>query len=213
MSPASSLPVDFGEVVDLKPQSSGEIAVTADTTVVCINRGREPLYDTFNSRHYEIPVGLFSVVLGAAKHFQARAVVPGSRNPETGFQASFISILGVVVGNKVVHPIDDAVQWAPFTDDECREYGHAVEALDRASMVDPIESDVDIVPTRGQRNADAVAAGKSRLKGGSGSRGRTTSISGPGADLLKPGNTAPNEAMRQIRADTARQAGGQDAED
>jgi hypothetical protein len=52
--------------------------------------------DTFDSRHYIVAPGYFEVELAAATHFKDRAVVPGSRNPETNFQASFIAIIGVV---------------------------------------------------------------------------------------------------------------------
>lgn len=210
-------PDHIGEVQELKPQSSGALVITPETIVLCVNRGREPLEDTFDSRHYIIQPGYFSVQLGAARHFKDRAVVPGSRNPETRFQASFISIIGVVQpvkdGFKVTHPIDDVVQWDPFTDDECREYGHAVEALDRASMVDPIDGDVTLQHTRGQRNEDAKKAGVSRLKGGSGTKKGSTRITGTAVEkgVLKPGNTEPNEATRTIAADLAAVAQGKDA--
>lgn len=210
-----------GEVQELKPQSSGAILLTPETIVLCVNRGREVVADTFDSRHYEILPGYFTIQLGAARHFKARAVVPGTRNPETRFEASFISIIGVASptpnGLKILHPIDDSEDWPPFTDEECREYGHAVEALDRAGMVDPIDGQVEIVPTRGQANEDAKAKGASRLKGGKGGKGgkAATRITGTGIDkgVLKPGNTEPNEAVRQIQADLARAGHGADAGD
>jgi hypothetical protein len=69
-----------------------------------------PYRDMFDSGHYVIEPGYFTAPYGAAKHFQARAVVPGSRNPETNFQASFIAIIGVTAptreGLKVLKPID-----------------------------------------------------------------------------------------------------------
>lgn len=205
-------PDQVGEVQELKPQSSGALVITPDTIVLCVNRGREVLEDTFNSRHYQIQPGYFSVQLGAAQHFKDRAVVPGSRNPETRWQASFISIIGVAIptkdGLKVVHVIDEPAQWEPFTDEECREYGHAIEALDRASMADPIDPDVRLAPTRGQRNEDAKAT--SRLKGGSGQKRGATRIEGSGKGLLRPGNTEPNDATRQIAADLATASQGKD---
>lgn len=207
-------PDQVGEIQELKPQSSGAIQITPETIVLCVNRGREPLLDTFDSRHYKIQPGYFTIQLGAAKHFKARAVVPGTRNPETKFEASFISIIGVTVptadGFRVAHPIDDPAQWPPFTDEECREYGHALEALDRASMVDPIDDDVEIVPTRGQRNEDAKNAAASRLKGGTGGRRGPTAISGTGKDKLKPGRTDENEATRAIRSALADVAAGKE---
>lgn len=207
-------PDQIGEVQELKPQSSGALLITPETIVLCVNRGREPLEDTFNSRHYVIQPGYFSVQLGAAQHFKDRAVVPGSRNPETRWQASFISIIGVVVptrdGLKVAHQIDKPEEWDPFTDVECREYGHAVEALDRDSMVDPIDSTVTLEPTRGRRNEEAKA--QSRLKGGTGAKKGATRITGTAVDsgVLKPGNTEPNEATRQIQADLAAASQGKD---
>jgi hypothetical protein len=127
------------DVQQLAPQGSGEVALTPETRVLCIHRGRNrtedgrswwsgpraaasractrsgagvayegDYTDTFDSRHYIIGPGYFEVELAAAVHFKDRAVVPGSRNPETNFQASFIAIIGVVastgVGYKVVKP-------------------------------------------------------------------------------------------------------------
>lgn len=201
-------PTRVGEVADLKPQTSGALVITPETKVLCINRGREPVFDTWDSRHYTIPVGYFSIELGAARHFKDRAVVPGSRNPETRYQASFLAIIGVAMptvdGLKIVHPIDAPHEWDPFTDEECLEFGMAIEAIDRESMVDPIEDDVVLAPTRGQRNEDAKQAAKSRLKGGKGGTGgRLAKISGTAVDqgMLKGGSTAPNEAVRQIQQD------------
>jgi hypothetical protein len=51
--------------------------------------------DTYDGRHYVIAPGYFRTTYGAALHFQKRAVVPGSRNPETNYQASFIAIIGI----------------------------------------------------------------------------------------------------------------------
>lgn len=210
-------PDQLGEVQELKPQSSGEVQLTPESIVLCVNRGREPLFDTFDSRHYRIEPGYFTIQLGAARHFKARAVVPGTRNPETRFEASFISIIGIAAptpeGLKVVRPVDDPREWAPFTDEECREYGHAVEALDRVGMVDPIDPVVSIVPTRGQANEDAKAKGQSRLRGNAPAGRGATRIDGTGKDQLKPGNTEPNEAVRTIQTDLARQAAGKDPVD
>lgn len=196
-------PDRVGEVQDLRPQTSGNTLLTPETKVLCINRGREVLHDTFDSRHYAIEPGYFSTEYGAAKHFQARAVVPGSRNPETAFQASFIAIVGVVVpssdGFRVVRKVDDEVQWDPFTDAECREYGHAIEALDREAMVDPIDPAVDLKSLHGSRvPADK---GGSRVKGGGDGRAkRATQIAGDGADALKTKNKpGENDATRAIR--------------
>lgn len=228
-----------GEVQALKPQSSGEDTLKPESEVLCINRGRETYTDMFDSRTYVIEPGYFTVAYGAALHFQARAVVPGSRNPETGFQASFIAIIGTVNpktnGLEVKRTIDEPVQWQPFTDEECREYNHAVEAIDRAAMLDPIDPNVQIVPTLGQANEDAKARAQSRLKGGPGTGARRpTQISGPGTAALQPGQmgvvgederglpndqlrqpatlgkAGDNEAIRQSRVDAEAAARGKD---
>lgn len=184
-----------GDIQDLKPESSGEVRLTPDTKVLCINRGRDVVKDTFDSRHYTIAPGYFTCDYGAALHFKNRAVVPGSRNPETNFQASFIAIIGVVVpsdgGWKVALPVDQAEQWDPFTDDECREYGHALEALDRDGMIDPIDADVAIVDTPGTGRAKAPSRVKSS---GAGGGSRKPRIEGKGAEALKPGKVGSGVA-------------------
>jgi hypothetical protein len=64
--------------------------------VLCVHRGDEPYEDMFDGRPYKIQPGFFMTQYGAALHFKARAVVPGTRNPETRYEASFIAIVGVV---------------------------------------------------------------------------------------------------------------------
>lgn len=212
----------LGEVQNLQPDSSGVIVIGPETSVLCVHRGREIYRDMFDSRTYSIAPGYFTAPYAAALHFKKRAVVPGTRNPETASETSFIAIIGVAVPTregtmKIVKPVDDAVDWDPFTDDECREYGHAIEALDRSHMLDPIETSVSILPTRGQANEDAKA--KSRLHGGGNQGGnhRKTRIEGSGKALLRPGqkgddetgvratlgHTGTNEAIDQTRVDAA----------
>lgn len=181
--------------------------------------------DTFDSRHYLIPVGYFTCPYDAAQHFKARAVVPGSRNPETGFQASFIAILGIP-GPLSYNPdgtprlfdaqgqctllleIDPREDWDPFTDDECRQYGHALEALDRASMLDPIDGDVEVRTVAGVGNRGVIPAAASRVKGGgtAGASRRRTQIGGTGVEALKRRNAAgTNEAIADIARTRAEQ--------
>ncbi len=191
-----------------------------ETTGKLVERHPRTVYvgdytDQFDGRHYIIPPGYFTIEFGAAAHFKARAVVPGSRNTETGFQASFIAILGAAVttpeGLRIdpERQVDDVAEWDPFTDEERREYGMAVEAIDRASLVDPIESDVVIVPTMGAAN-EAV---RSRVKANAGGRSnKRTDISDP-AGVLKTRNApGENEAIRESRAAAAAVAAGGDAE-
>lgn len=165
--------------------------------------------DMFDSKHFFIKPGYFSVEYGAALHFKARAVVPGSRNPETSYQASFIAIIGAVVpdpvhGFRVTVAVDDPDQWDPFTDEECREYGMAVEALDRGGMLDAIDPSIMLAPTRGQANEDAKNRSRVKSSGGGGRNKAATRIEGSGVDVLNTKNAAgTNEAIRQSQADRA----------
>jgi hypothetical protein len=202
-------PDDMGAVQTLKPESSGEIKLTPDTMVLCINRGREEYRDMFDSRPYVIGPGYFTAPYGAAKHFQARAVVPGSRNPETNFQASFITIIGVTEmtreGLKVIKAIDPADDWPAFSDEECRLYGHAVEALDRANMLEAIEPEIEVKTVAGAGNRGVAPA--SRVRGGGASNARKrTQIEGSAEAkelLAQKGRAGTNDAINTIRQDQA----------
>jgi hypothetical protein len=203
-------PDRVGSVQQLRPETSREIKLTPETEVLCIHRGRDPIEDTFDSQHYVILPGYFTIQLGAAKHFKDRAVVPGSRNPEIGkhAQASFIAIIGVAVpgvdGLRIEKPIDDADEWDPFTDAECTTFGMAIEAIDRGALTDAIDEKVDLVnvaagqitgpgtPKRDRTKSKGAGAGRARA---------ATRIEGPGADALKQKNRpGENDATRQIGA-------------
>lgn len=158
--------------------------------------------DTFDSRHYIIGPGYFEVELGAALHFKERAVVPGSRNPETNFQASFLAIIGVVAptgsGYRVVKAVDHQDDWEPFSDEECASYEIAFEALDRANMSNPIERDVTVVGT-----SSAIAGKPSRVKGGAGpvTGRRKAAIEVTDDSILDPIPADRNDTVRQIATD------------
>jgi hypothetical protein len=172
---------DVVEVQQLTRQGADTIVITPDTQVLCIHRGRRqtadgaPVYhpnaagnrrtgwkeqyfagdykDTYDGNHYVVGPGYFTAPFGAARHFQERAVVPGSRNPETQGQRSFISIIGVVQahpggGFEVLKSVDDPQEWEPFTDEQCHDYEIAFEAIDRAAMLDPIDRDVRLETVR-----------------------------------------------------------------
>lgn len=161
------------EVMHLTPQrGTREVALTPDVEVLCIHRGAEPFEDMFDSVPFLIPPGYFKTTYGAALHFRARAVVPGSRNPETQRQASFIAIIGVVEIHgdgsfTVIKAVDRQEEWAVFSAEEQVEYAGKLEALDREGMVNPIDRDVTLAGVGG------LIAGKkpgpaSRVKGSSG---------------------------------------------
>jgi hypothetical protein len=176
--------------------------------------------DTYDGHHYIIPPGYFEVELGAALHFKDRAVVPGSRNPETNYQASFIAVVGVVAptpqGYRVLKPIDDPDQWPPFTDEECQAYEIAFEAIDRGSMVNPIDADVQVVETSGRLHGGADRR-PSRVSGGGGSgrssgRGaRRPQIEATDETILQPVPEGQNSWRAESRVDAAARAAGRDA--
>lgn len=195
-------------VQELVPQGSGAIALTPEQEVLCVHRGDEPYEDMFDGRPYAIKPGFFRTQYGAARHFKDRAVVPGTRNPETRYQASFIAIIGVVELNpdgtfKVLRAVDDPSEWTRFTEEERAEYKDAVEALDRQGMVNPIDAEVTIMSTSGVRAGQKP----SRLKGGAGQRpsGRSRVVQQESTDpaLMRPipaeENTVVQEAQRDAR--------------
>lgn len=103
--------------------TSGPVKEPADEEkVLCINRGRRPLVDTFDARHVEMPAGFFYIEYGAAKHFQRRLIVPGSKNLADGGYVSWIGICGV----------NHADQCEPFTDEELERFNESIEAIDRS---------------------------------------------------------------------------------
>lgn len=201
------------DVQQLVPQGSGEIAMTPDREVLCVHRGDEPYEDMFDGKPYKIQPGFFMTQLGAAQHFKARAVVPGTRNPETRFEASFIAIVGAVElkGDgtfRVLKAVDPPSEWTEFTEEERAEYKGKGEALDRESMVNPIDADVTIVSTSRVR-AGKGTKGVSRLKGGegagSGGRRRGTEQTVTDERLRQPIPPEENTVLREAQ-DAARQA-------
>jgi hypothetical protein len=205
-------------VQQLVPQGSGEIALTPDREVLCVHRGDEPYEDMFDGRPYKIQPGFFMTQYGAALHFKARAVVPGTRNPETRREASFIAIVGAVELKpdgtfRVLKAVDDAVEWTPFTAEERHDYEGKLEALDRDGMVNPIDSDVTIVSTnealagRGGRDKPARPSRIAGAKGsGKGGRGRGTQIETTDAEVLTPIPPEENSVVREARTAAAQAA-------
>lgn len=197
-------------VQELVPQGSGEIALTPDREVLCVHRGDEPYEDMFDGRPYKIAPGFFKTQYGAARHFKERAVVPGTRNPETRYQASFIAIIGVVELRPdgtftVLKAVDDPAEWTLFTEEERAEYRDAVEALDRGGMLNPIDAEVTIVATNKIRQGQKP----SRIKGGaaSGARGRGRAVDQEVTDpaLMTPIPPEDNDVVREAQS-AARQA-------
>jgi hypothetical protein len=226
---------DAADIQHLAPQGQLEVPLTPDTVVLCIHRGRRTTIDgervhhpdaaryanmdreryfvgdykdTYDGRHYVIAPGYFRTTYGAALHFQKRAVVPGSRNPETNYQASFIAIIGIADvspsgGLEVVRPIDDKAQWAPFTDEECGVYEVAGDALDRESMTNPIEREVTVKSVNEAITGRPATA--SRVRGGGGpARGRRgTQVEATDPAILTPIPPEENRVLQEAKAAAA----------
>lgn len=153
-----------------------DVKITPEREVLCIHRGEEPYEDMFDSVPYVIHPGYFMTSYGAALHFRARAVVPGSRNPETKRQTSFLAIIGIVELHgdgsfTVLKAVDKPEEWARFTPEEQLEYQDAPEALDRGGMINPIDREVIVAEVSGVTAGHTpqnsrVPAKPSRIKGG-----------------------------------------------
>lgn len=132
MSKQTAFPLpDMSDVANLMVERLNETTLKPDSPVICRNRGRRPIEGTFNGEHIVIPPGLFRTEYAAAKHFQQRSVVPGTRNLEVGGHVSWIGILGSDDGRVKV---DSEDQTEPFTDEELQHFGEKVEAIDRSAL-------------------------------------------------------------------------------
>lgn len=129
--------LDGHQVVDLVPEDAKANQLTDETIVTCLNRGRKPVTDMYDGRNYVVPAGFVRMPYGAAKHFQRRAIVPGTKNLEIGGFQSWIAIVNV----------DAPEMCEPFTDEQLTAFGEAVEAIDRSAMSDPADRDVTTVRT------------------------------------------------------------------
>lgn len=131
-------------------QTTANSKVLPSETVLCINRGRTTLTDTFDAVHLEIPPGLFHVRYDAAQHIQRRLIVPGTRNLEVGGYQSFIGILGSADG-RIKLDADEFCR--PFTDEELRGFGERLEAVDRTALSNPADRAVVPISTAAARAA------------------------------------------------------------
>lgn len=152
--PKFALPDDGAAIASLVLDAANEVALTPSRVMICINRGRTPLKEMFDARACDIPPGYFKVEYGAAKHFQTRLIVPGTRNLEVGGYVSYIGILGTEDGQIKV---DDEANCQPFTDEELQTFGVKVEGIDRSS-VEGSGRDVTLIRT-------ATARAMSRSQG------------------------------------------------
>lgn len=197
----------YGYVKPQLPEGVQPVDLTASATagpvrepaenerVVCINRGRKPLIDTFDARHVEMPAGFFEIEYGAAKHFQRRLIVPGTKVNAAEF-VSWIGILGV----------NPPELCEPFTDEELGRFGENIEALSR-DVDHGFGRRVSTVPT------NAVRASSPTI--GSGGRARTdVRIEGndgdaaDAAEVLAPPTESDTREAQSEAASTGRPRGG-----
>ena len=147
---------DRNDIADLSSSASNQSQTIRDSDLVlCINRGRKPLKETFDSAHHEIPVGYFKTEFGRALHYQRKLIVPGTRNIEVGGHVSFIGILGTDDGRVAYDTPENCV---PFTDEELTTFGERIEAIDRSAFSS--EADREVVPVK-TRNLGGVRRGGS----------------------------------------------------
>lgn len=124
------------EIKNLAPKHGGGEPLNAETVVRAINRGDTPIVDKYDGINYVVPPGWFEGAYGMVRHFQNRAVVPGTRNPETRHQRSFIGIPN----------IDPPERCVPFTEAEMRKFRGMPEAIDRTNRSSEADRDHTIVP-------------------------------------------------------------------
>lgn len=180
-------------VIDLTPVNPASQALTPDTIVTCINRGREVLVRKFDALDYPLhphAVGFIKMPYGAALHFQRHCTVPGTRDAFSGAEQSFIGILGV-----------DPPEWCePFTDEQCERFGIAIEAIDRTGEEEAVTTAsvssavaAGRVPVRGQRGGKPTRPVRQGKDGKNGSKL---------ADAMAPPD-GRNDAQDEIDNDAA----------
>lgn len=174
------MPALGDDVQVLKRENDDGQALTPDTQVLCIHRGRHIIRDKFDGVDYEIAPGKFIAPYGAVQLFRDHAVIPGTRNPELGYQQSYIGIIG----------IDDPRDCEPLTDEEVKKFGAKVEAIDRDALVDPDAREVRIETTKGGGQARRAISGNRRPQ---------LEVSDPSA-MDKPESTIAQEEAAEARS-------------
>lgn len=121
---------DLSDVVSLMPEHTKKVELKPETPVVCLNRGPRVLKDMWNADEYVIPANAkFQLPYAAAKHFQERLIVPGTRNPNPSDASlppyvSWLAIFGV----------DPPEACVPFTEEQLVSVGESIEGLNRLAM-------------------------------------------------------------------------------
>lgn len=186
------------DIRDLVPKHQrGPGSLTPESPVLVLNRGWNTYTDKFDGIDYDLPAGeVLEMPYGAALHFRARAVVPGTRNPEVKKQESFLVVM---------HPLgpDKRSAWRMFTDEERAWIEGKHEAIAREELSLASDRDVKLVSTgRVAASMPGAGAGGGNLKpqlGGDPREGM------PSLDetLSPPEQNAALEEMRAAEAERA----------
>ena len=148
-----------GTIRDLVPlHHRGARTLTPETEVALLHRGWTPIDDKFDGVDYELLPGRQMIAYGAAMHFRARAVVPGTRNPEIKKQESFLVIMDEAGPDRREH-------WRMFTDEERARIEGKVEAIARDELSMASDRDVKLVSTgRIAATMPGAGAGGGRMR-------------------------------------------------
>lgn len=145
-----------GETINqVMPESAEGLELTPERIVEVINRGREIVTEKWNGENYSFAPGRNHATYAVAAHAQNKAVVPGSRNVETG---TYLSWLGIT-------DIDPPEACVPFTDEEIASFKGKPEAVERKG------TEVRLVGTAEAR-AKLPGQGAGRLTQAGGGRSR-----------------------------------------
>jgi hypothetical protein len=145
-------------VVNLLPETARQDLLTPETPVLAVNRSPRALKDKFDGQDYVIPGHCqFMAPYAAAKHFQDRLIVPGTRTLDANGTQSYIGILGPLGGKRV----DDEARCTLFDEHDQALLDRKVEGIDREALDDPKARKVEVQAVRQNisRGAAAVRAG------------------------------------------------------
>jgi hypothetical protein len=175
---------DGVNIIDLTPATEKQFQLLPETPVYVVNRGHEVLERKFDGLDYKLhphTVGHMQMPYGAALHFQKHTTVPGTRDPESGAEQSYLGILGV----------DPLEMCTPFTPEECARFGIRTEALARDD-----EDEVRAVPVN-----KAIATGK--IPTGRGKAGRSKGVAFTAKGKTAAGDEVDRDDVMNAGDDTA----------
>lgn len=190
-------------ITDLTSTDSGKPELTPETPVLVLNRGVQTLVRKFDNREYPLhshTQGYIRMPYGAALHFQRHCPVQGTRDVESGLEASYLAIVRT-----------DDPRWAeqlyldspdscePFTPEQCAEFGQRVEAVYR----DPGEEVVTVPVNQAIASGKVPVRGQSRRKPGFDPKGRTASGKAVDINEMRADDESAADRISAIEAEEA----------